>query len=433
MNTVSILIVLPLLVVFSYVFDAIARKTKFPSVILLMFTGILTRTFMNFYGFTEHGVLDKIIPVLGTIGLILIVLEGALELDIKKEKLPIILKGFLAAVLILIINILVISWTFENILSIEHKTAVIFAIPLAIISSAVAIPSAAGLLKQEKEFVVFESTFSDILGIMIFNYAIRQFESNQALLSPESIVSLGLQIIGVIVVSIMITCLLFQLIQKIEHNVKFFLILALLVLVYAFGKLLHLPALVTIFIFGLFLSNVKSLLPQFLKRYLDLEKSEKGLHEFHILTAESTFLVKTFFFLFFGFSISITEFDSGTPFVYGLLIIGIMFVIRYLYFTATTFKIKPSAFVYMSPRGLISILLFLQIKEVSFIDSSNSQINEQVLLVVILASMLIMTLGTMKKTKQEKEDIFEENIEESNNNSLDTFLEELADDKDKLT
>jgi K+ transporter len=87
----------------------------------------------------------------------------------------------------------------------------------------------------------------------------------------------------------------------------------------------------------------------------------------------------------------------------------------------------------MSPRGLISILLFLQIKEVSFIDSSNSQINEQVLLVVILASMLIMTLGTMKKTKQEKEDIFEENIEESNNNSLDTFLEELADDKDKLT
>jgi K+ transporter len=77
--------------------------------------------------------------------------------------------------------------------------------------------------------------------------------------------------------------------------------------------------------------------------------------------------------------------------------------------------------------------LFLQIKEVSFIDSSNSQINEQVLLVVILASMLIMTLGTMKKTKQEKEDIFEENIEESNNNSLDTFLEELADDKDKLT
>ena len=87
--------------------------------------------------------------------------------------------------------------------------------------------------------------------------------------------------------------------QQIEHHVKFFLILALLILVYAFGKLLHLPALVTIFIFGIFLSNVKSLLPKFLRNYLDLDATEKEIHEFHILTAESTFIVQTFFFLFF--------------------------------------------------------------------------------------------------------------------------------------
>ena len=401
MNTLSILIVLPLLVVFSYLFDAIARKTKFPSVILLMFTGIIIRTATNLYGFTDFGFLDKLIPVLGTVGLILIVLEGALELDIKKEKLPVILKGFFAAALILILNIIAVSWAFENLLNLEHKTAVIFAIPLAIISSAVAIPSAAGLLNREKEFVVYESTFSDILGIMIFNYAIRQFESNQTLISAESIVALGLQIIGVIVVSLIITYLLFQLLQKIEHHVKFFLILALLVLVYAFGKFFHLPALVTIFIFGLFLSNVKALLPGFMQRYLDLNQTEKGLHEFHILTAESTFLVKTFFFLFFGFSISIVEFSSIAPFIYGVLIFGIMLLIRYMYFIVTTFKIKPSPLVYMSPRGLISILLFLQIKEVTFVNTSRSIIDEQVLLVVILASMLMMTLGTMKKTKQD--------------------------------
>ena len=383
MNTLSILIVLPLLVVFSYLFDAIARKTKFPSVILLMFTGIIIRTATNLYGFTDFGFLDKLIPVLGTVGLILIVLEGALELDIKKEKLPVILKGFFAAALILILNIIAVSWAFENLLNIEHKTAVIFAIPLAIISSAVAIPSAAGLLNREKEFVVYESTFSDILGIMIFNYAIRQFESNQTLISAESIIALGLQIIGVIVVSLIITYLLFQLLQKIEHHVKFFLILALLVLVYAFGKFFHLPALVTIFIFGLFLSNVKALLPGFMQRYLDLNQTEKGLHEFHILTAESTFLVKTFFFLFFGFSISLVEFSSIAPFIYGVLIFGIMLLIRYLYFIVTTFKIKPSPLVYMSPRGLISILLFLQIKEVTFVNTSRSIIDEQVLLVVI--------------------------------------------------
>ena len=433
MNTLSILIVLPLLVVFSYLFDAIARKTKFPSVILLMFTGIIIRAITNLYGFTDFSFLDKVIPVLGTVGLILIVLEGALELDIKKEKLPVILKGFFAAALILILNIIAVSWAFENILNLEHKTAIIFAIPLAIISSAVAIPSAAGLLNQEKEFVVYESTFSDILGIMIFNYAIRQFESNQTLISAESIVALGLQIIGVIVVSLIITYLLFQLLQKIEHHVKFFLILALLVLVYAFGKFFHLPALVTIFIFGLFLSNVKALLPGFMQRYLDLNQTEKGLHEFHILTAESTFLVKTFFFLFFGFSISLVEFSSVTPFIYGVLIFGIMLLIRYVYFIATTFKIKPSPLVYMSPRGLISILLFLQIKEVTFINTAASIIDEQVLLVVILASMLMMTLGTMKKPNQNPELESSEDSEENETNTLDVFLNGIADEKEDLT
>lgn len=433
MNTLSILIVLPLLVVFSYLFDAIARKTKFPSVILLMFTGIIIRTATNLYGFTDFGFLDKLIPVLGTVGLILIVLEGALELDIKKEKLPVILNGFFAAALILILNIIAVSWAFENLLNLEHKTAVIFAIPLAIISSAVAIPSAAGLLNREKEFVVYESTFSDILGIMIFNYAIRQFESNQTLISAESIVALGLQIIGVIVVSLIITYLLFQLLQKIEHHVKFFLILALLVLVYAFGKFFHLPALVTIFIFGLFLSNVKVLLPGFMQRYLDLNQTEKGLHEFHILTAESTFLVKTFFFLFFGFSISIVEFSSIAPFIYGVLIFGIMLLIRYMYFIVTTFKIKPSPLVYMSPRGLISILLFLQIKEVTFVNTSLSIIDEQVLLVVILASMLMMTLGTMKKTKQDSKLESLTDSEETEPNTLDEFLDGIADENENRT
>ena len=401
MNTLSILIVLPLLIIFSYVFDIIARKTKFPAVILLMFTGVSVRLATTIYGIDNFDFLDGLIPVLGTIGLILIVLEGALELNITVNKLPVIIKGFLAAGLILILNVIAISLAFEHLLGMSHQAAIIYATPLSIISSAVAIPSSAGLRQQEKEFVVYESTFSDILGIMLFNYAIRQFETNQSLVSAESLLALGVQILGVIGVSLFITFCLFQLLQKIEHHVKFFLILALLILVYAFGKYFHLPALVTIFIFGLFLSNVKALLPGFLKRRLDLEETEKGLHEFHILTAESTFLVKTFFFLFFGFSIKITDFTSTEPFIYGLIIFGIMWALRYAYFTVTTFKLSPSPLVFISPRGLISILLFLQIDEIKFLENTPVLIDEKVLLVVILSSMLVMTKGTMKKEAAE--------------------------------
>jgi Kef-type K+ transport system membrane component KefB len=377
-----------------------------------MITGVLIRTACNVYGYTDFDFLENLIPVLGTIGLILIVLEGAVELEINREKLPLILKGFLAALFILIANIWILQWVFGVLFQMEHNEAVLYAIPLSIISSAVAIPSAAGLISKEKEFVTYESTFSDILGIMIFNYAIRQFESDQSLIGGTALVSLGLQILGVIVISLAITYILFRLLQQIHHHVKFFLILALLILVYAFGKLFHLPALVTIFIFGIFLSNVKSLLPQFLLNYLDIEQTEKGFHEFHILTAESTFIVRTFFFLFFGFSIEIIDFDSFSPIIYGLLIFMVMLVIRYVYLSATTLKIKPSALVYMSPRGLISILLFIQLKEVSFLNTTTSPIDERVLLVVILGSMLVMLLGTLKKPKNDGIIISDLNTEE---------------------
>ena len=412
MNTLAILFVLPLLIIFSYIFDSIAKKTKFPSVILLMFTGMLIRLGVDFYGEVELQFLDQLIPVLGTLGLILIVLEGALELDIERKKIPLILKGFLAALIILIANIVGLSFIFETVLLLERTTAVVYAIPLSIISSAVAIPSASGLLTKDKEFVVYESTFSDILGIMAFNYALTQYQNQAPLIGIQPLFELGLQIVGVIAISIAITYCLFQLLQQIEQHIKFFLILALLVLVYAFGKYFHLPALVTIFIFGLFLKNVTALLPQFLQKHLNIEKTHQGLHEFHLLTAESTFLVKTFFFLFFGFSISFGQFDSIMPLLYGSLILVVMIGVRYVYFLLTQFNLKPGPLMYMSPRGLISILLFLQIKDIDFI-SKTTLIDERVLLVVILLSMFVMTFGNLKhKTPEENEEVDDSTTEE---------------------
>ena len=413
MGTLTILFVLPLLIIFSYLFDSYARKTKFPAVILLMLTGIIIRVISNLYGFYDFSFLDNLVPVIGTIGLILIVLEGALELEISIEKLPVILKGFFAAFIILVVNIFALTFVFNEILGMNYTNSVIYSIPLSIISSAVAIPSASSLLNHQKEFVIYESTFSDILGIMIFNYAIKQYKNDNPLISSESIISLIIQVIGVIVISLIITYLLFRLIQKIEQKVKFFLILALLILVYAFGKLFHLPALVTIFIFGIFLSNVKVLLPKFLRENLNLEQNRKELSDFHILTAESTFIVRTFFFLFFGFSVNLENFLSFYPFIYGLLIFLTMFIIRYLYLGLTTFKLNPSPLVFMGPRGLISILLFLQIKELDFVNIADSIIDEKVLLIVILSSMLAMLFGTIKKDNKKNDLNLDEDISES--------------------
>ena len=401
MDVSSILIVLPLLIIFSYLFDIFARRTKFPSVILLVLTGIIARFISSYYGYDNFQFLDSLVPVLGTIGLILIVLEAALELEIKKEKTEIIVKGFLAAFVILVINIILVSLFFENVIGLSYPNSVIYAIPLSIISSAVAIPSATGLITKNKEFVVYESTFSDILGIMIFYYCIRQAEKAEPLIGIEPIVTLLGQIILIIIISIAITYLLFLLIQRIEHHVKFFLILALLILAYEIGKdFLKLPSLVLIFIFGIFLSNFTNLIPKSLKKYIktdDVKKSD--LHEFHLLTAESTFLVRTFFFLFFGFSIPLDSFVEFEPYIIGATVLLIMYGVRYFYLALVLNDEESKPLLYFSPRGLITILLFLSISDYD-IQKSNI-VDEKVLLVIIIASMLIMIQGSIKRTKRE--------------------------------
>ena len=400
MDVGSILIVLPLLIIFSYLFDIFARRTKFPSVILLVLTGIILRFFSSYSGYSNFEFLDSLVPVLGTIGLILIVLEAALELEIKKEKTQIIIKGFLAALAILMINIVLVSIFFNKVIGLEYASSVIYAIPLSIISSAVAIPSATGLITKNKEFVVYESTFSDILGIMIFYYCIRQAEKGEPFIGLEPIFTLIGQIFLIIGISIAITYLLFQLIQRIEHHVKFFLILALLILAYEIGKdFLKLPSLVLIFIFGIFLSNFTNLIPKSLKKYIktdDIKKSD--LHEFHLLTAESTFLVRTFFFLFFGFSIPLESFVEFEPYIIGATVLLIMYGVRYFYLTLVLNDEESKPLLYFSPRGLITILLFLSISDYD-IQKSNI-VDEKVLLVIIIASMLIMIQGSIKRIKK---------------------------------
>tara|TARA_B100000927_G_scaffold291307_1_gene292815 strand:- start:6761 stop:8032 length:1272 start_codon:yes stop_codon:yes gene_type:complete len=404
MDVGSILIVLPLLIIFSYLFDIFARRTKFPSVILLVLTGIILRFFSSYYGYSNFTFLDSLVPVLGTIGLILIVLEAALELEIKKEKTQIIVKGFLAALVILIINIVLVSIFFNQVIGLEYATSVIYAIPLSIISSAVAIPSATGLITKNKEFVVYESTFSDILGIMIFYYCIRQAEKGEAFIGLEPILTLIGQIFLIIGISIAITYLLFQLIQRIEHHVKFFLILALLILAYEIGKdFLKLPSLVLIFIFGIFLSNFTNLIPKSLKKYIKTDNIKKSdLHEFHLLTAESTFLVRTFFFLFFGFSIPLESFVEFEPYIIGATVLLIMYGVRYFYLAIVMNDEESKPLLYFSPRGLITILLFLSISDYD-IQKSNI-VDEKVLLVIIIASMLIMIQGSIKRKKTEDEE-----------------------------
>lgn len=110
----------------------------------------------------------------------------------------------------------------------------------------------------------------------------------------------------------MATILLAYLLPKIQHHIKFIPIILLIILIYAISKVFHLPGLIFVLIFGLFLVNLDDLKQLNLKQLEWLEKLKpeelnKEVHKFKEFVIETTFLIKSLFFLLFGFLIQKSE------------------------------------------------------------------------------------------------------------------------------
>jgi Kef-type K+ transport system membrane component KefB len=388
MGTYTILILLCGLVIFSYLFDIFSRKTKIPSVLLLLATGVLLQVLAKAF---KINVVDfsTVLPLLGTIGLILIVLEGALELHYTAEKKRVILQSLGAAFFLLLGTSLAIGWLFVYVTGMPFKTCLLNAIPYSTISSAIAIPSVANLATHKKEFIVYESTFSDILGIMFFNFLAANEEINLG-----SFVGLTIETVLVLLLAAAFCFALLYLLKRIEHHIKFFLIIALLVLFYAIGKYYHLSTLIIILAFGLFLNNTQIIDFEWFKKRFQYMAFEKDLEQLHLLTAESAFLIRTFFFIVFGFTMQLDGLKDLATIGNGLATAGIIYLFRwaYLKFVAKT-ELSPEVLV--SPRGLISILLFFSLPS----EAKLVGIDGSLLLFVILATGLVMTFGLVRSAK----------------------------------
>src|SRR5690606_38464097 len=99
-------------------------------------------------------------------------------------------------------------------------------------------------------------------------------------------------------------------------------------LVYAIGQSYHLSALIIVLAFGLFLNNSDEIRIPLFRKYFIYPNLSKDLVQLHQLSAESAFLIRTFFFVIFGFTIVIDQFQDIALLKYGLLILGATYLIR---------------------------------------------------------------------------------------------------------
>ena len=411
-DTYSIVIGGSVIVILSYFANVLAKRTNIPSVLVLIAMGIGIRQGLTAMDIFDIPFQDRILELLGTVGLIFILLEAALDLELSRAKLPLILKSATLALLALSISSIAIATFFTHVLAMDSITAVVYAIPLSIMSSAIIIPSVGGLSRDKKEFMVYESTFSDIWGIMAFYILL---ENHDAASGTDVAMAIGKNIGGSFIISIVVSYLLVYVLQKIKSSVKLFLSIAVLLLIYSIQKLLHLSPLILILIFGLMLNNYKIFFPLIFKNkdgeswlgsLLDEKKMSSLRHDFQVLTLESAFVIRTFFFVMFGATVALASLANWEVVFYGLVISVILYIVRLI--LLYIFRLKdPKSLLYIAPRGLITILLFFHIVHLSSDEANPQFVSEAfdpaILLVVILVTSIVMTISLIQQGSGLKE------------------------------
>ncbi|MEQ8625126.1 MAG: cation:proton antiporter [Vicingaceae bacterium] len=381
-----------IIIIVSYFFNIISQKTNIPSVLMLIALGILIKQGMKFIGITAGDSLFNVLELLGIVGLIMIVLEAALDLRLTKEKWPTIWKSFSVALLSLIISSGAIAYLLNFFIIPDLFTALLYAIPLSIMSSAIIIPSVGGLSEGKKEFMVYEGTFSDILGIMFFYFLLGNAGEESAKVVVMDVVG---NITITVVLSILISYGLVLIFQKLTSQVKLFLLIAVLLILYSVGKLFHLSSLLIILIFGLVLNNQKIFFRGFLKKWINPTKVKRVLEDFHLVTVESAFVVRTFFFVLFGVTITLSSLLNAEVALISLAVLAALYIIRLILVKVFIQKdIFPQVF--LAPRGLITILLFFAIPD----EFQNEVFDSGILLYTIIVSCIIMAVALVASGKK---------------------------------
>ena len=427
MDPYILIISLACIIIISHFLNIYSENTGVPSVLILILFGAILQLDTQIIGFQilDETTRKPLLKVLGVSGLILILLEAALDLKINKKMIISSLRAFFVGLFGLLCTSFAIAYilqVFVNDLDLLH--ALLYSVPLSIISSAIIIPSIQSLDEEKRSFLIYESTFSDVLGLLMFQVILGSLATGSVKSSSEIIGNIGLSVF----ISIIISMILIYLFQKIKGHTKLFFLFSILLLLYSLGEMLHLSSLLIVLIFGIILNNYKSVFIGSLSNLIDDEKVTSIQNYFKIIIMESAFVVRTFFFILFGYYVSLSSLLNFEVIIISLVLLAAIYFIRFvLIFPTMGGRSWPELF--LSPRGLITILLFFSIPEEYVVNSVfHSEVIPGILLFIILGSALAMSNALIGVKKLE----FEKNLSKVEEEAKNAEIESINPDEDML-
>ena len=121
------------------------------------------------------------------------------------------------------------------------------------------------------------------------------------------------------------------------------------------------------------------------------------MKDFHLITKEAAFLIRTFFFVLFGISLELTDLLVLNDALISIGIIASIIVVRFICLKLFRMKhIVPELFI--APRGLITILLFFGIPA----TYQFAGFSPGILLYTIIISSVIMAVALVVKGKEKE-------------------------------
>jgi len=195
------------------------------------------------------------------------------------------------------------------------------------------------------------------------------------------------------VVAILSSYLIVFFFKDLKSSNRLFLLVSIIFILYCSSELLNLYPLIIVLGFGLSLANHEGFFRLFKNDYPQ-EKGDqiaKIKEELHLITGETSFVLRTFFFLVFGMTINLSSLVDLNIF---LISLGVLFAIYLSRFLVLKPLLKDGIFpeLTLAPRGLLTILLFYTIPD----SLSVPEFGHGIFLYVILITSLVMTYGLIR-------------------------------------
>ena len=388
--------------------NVLFNKTNIPNTLWLLLFGLI----LGSSGLFDKTALFSLAELIGAIAIITILSDGGLKLHI--DTLFAQAKKGILLMLLGVVSSIIVATLVMKFFGFSTELGILLGLIIAGTSSSVVIPTITkmkGIKEETKSLLSFESisdTFSIVIALILINLiAIKElnFKFVNVLALEQSTIGPSFNVIfnsflSAIAIGIIAGLLLAPLVYRAKKmEFHYSLIIGLLFLIYAFAESISSSGAITVFVTGIMMANSEKILKTIIP-----DKNIVWLQDVSQTHSLISFLIRSFFFVFLGAIVSISDFGA---LIIGITIALLVFSARIGYVKLLAAKQKLPAFdrhvmSVMVPRGLSAAVLATIPFSKGIIEA---QLFVDIVFTIIIASIVISTIGiTLAQRELKKQD-----------------------------